>query len=64
MSIREKLERMMVAITFAEAGQHETALKVLDDQKQIRWKPYWKPYWKRTVVRKRSRYPKRAPRLH
>ena len=59
MSIREKIERIMVAITFAEAGQHETARKVLKEQKQRRWKPYWK----RTVVRKRPRYPLRAPRL-
>lgn len=59
MSIREKIERIMVAITFAEAGQHETARKVLEEKKQRRWKPYWK----RTVVRKRSRYPLRAPRL-
>ena len=60
MSIREKLERIMVAITFAEAGEHETARKFLKEQKQTRWKPHWK----RTVVRKRSRHPLRAPRLH
>ena len=59
MSIREKIERMMVAITFAEAGQHEAARKVLEENKQRRWKPYWK----RTVVRKRSRYQPRSPRL-
>ena len=59
MSIREKLERMMVAITFAEAGEHETARKLLTEQKQTRWKPHWK----RTVVRKRPRYPLRSPRL-
>ena len=56
MGIREKLERIMMAITFAEAGEHETARKFLKEQKQT--------HWKRTVVRRRSRHPLRAPRLH
>ena len=60
MSIRETLERMMVAITFAEAGEDETARKVMKEQELTRWKPHWK----RTVVRKRSRHPLRAPGLH
>ena len=55
MSIREKLERMMVAITFAEAGQHETARKVLDEQKR--------KYWYKRVVRQKPRPPLRSPRL-
>jgi len=29
MSIRERLERMMVAVTFAEAGEHETAREIM-----------------------------------
>ena len=60
MGIREKLERIMMAITFAEAGEQETAREFLKEQKQTRWKPHWQ----RTVVRKRSRHPLRAPRLH
>jgi hypothetical protein len=60
MGIREKLERIMMAITFAEAGEHETAREFLREEKR----PRWKPYWKRTVVRKRSRHSLRAPRLH
>ena len=55
MSIREKLERMMVAITFAEAGQHETARKVLDEQKR--------KYWYKRVVRPKPRHRLRSPRL-
>ena len=55
MSIREKLERIMMAITFAEAGEHETARKLMKKQKQT--------HWKRTVVSRRSRHPLRAPRL-
>ena len=55
MSIREKLERMMVAITFAEAGQQETARKVLDEQKR--------KYWYKRTVRRKPRYPLRSSRL-
>ena len=55
MGIREKLERMMVAITFAEAGQHETARKVLDEQKR--------KYWYKRTVRRKPRHPLRAPWL-
>ncbi len=55
MSIREKLERIMVAITFAEAGQHETARKVLEEQKR--------KYWYKRAVRRRPRHPLRSPRL-
>jgi hypothetical protein len=28
-----------------------------------RKRPRWKPHWKRTVLRRRSRHPLRAPRL-
>ena len=55
MSIREKIERIMVAITFAEAGQHETARKVLEEQKR--------KYWYKRAVRPRPRHPLRSPRL-
>lgn len=34
MSIREKLEKMMMAITFAEAGQHDSAREFLREEKQ------------------------------
>jgi hypothetical protein len=59
MGIREKLERIMMAITFAEAGEHDTAREFLKERKQTRLKPHWK----RTVVQRRSRHPLRAPRL-
>ena len=36
MGIREKLERIMVAITFAEAGQSETARELLKEDKRPR----------------------------
>jgi hypothetical protein len=36
MGIREKLERIMVAITFAEAGQSETARELLKEEKRPR----------------------------
>jgi len=31
-TVFSKLEKLMVAVTFAEAGEHETALKILDCQ--------------------------------
>jgi hypothetical protein len=55
MGIREKLERIMIAITFAEAGQHETARKVLEEQKR--------KYWYKRTVRQKPRHPLRSPRL-
>ena len=55
MRIRERLERMMVAITFAEAGEHETARKVLEEQKR--------KYWYKRTVRQKPRHPLRSPRL-
>jgi hypothetical protein len=36
MSIRETLERMMVAVTFAEAGEHETAREIMREQDRTR----------------------------
>ena len=34
MSIREKLERIMLAITFAEAGEHDSAREFLKEEKR------------------------------
>ncbi|NOR11193.1 MAG: hypothetical protein GQ541_06865 [Desulfovibrionaceae bacterium] len=36
MSIRERLERIMMAITFAEAGEHDTAREFLREKKRLR----------------------------
>jgi Na+/phosphate symporter len=36
MGIREKIERIMMAITFAEAGEHDTARKFMRDEKRVR----------------------------
>ena len=36
MSIREKIERIMLAITFAEAGDHESAREFLKEEKRQR----------------------------
>ena len=36
MSIREKLEKMMMAITFAEAGEHDSAREFLREKKRVR----------------------------
>ena len=36
MGIREKLERIMMAITFAEAGEHDTAREVMREEKRLR----------------------------
>ena len=36
MSIREKFERIMMATTFAEAGEQDTAREILGDQKRLR----------------------------
>ena len=36
MGIREKLERIMLAITFAEAGEHDTAREFLREEKRPR----------------------------
>lgn len=32
MSLREKLEKAMMAVTFAESGQHDTALKIMKEE--------------------------------
>jgi hypothetical protein len=36
MGFREKIERIMMAITFAEAGEHDTAREMMRDSKQPR----------------------------
>ena len=36
MGIREKLERIMMAITFAEAGEQDTAREFLREKKRLR----------------------------
>ncbi len=36
MKIREKIERIMMAATFAEAGAHDEARECLVDRKQLR----------------------------
>ena len=54
MGIREKLERIMVAITFAEAGQSETAREILRDEKRPR---LGKRVDKRTKPRPQMRSP-------
>jgi len=56
MSIREKIERMMMAISFAEAGEHETAREILKEQRRARRS-------KRTTVRPRPRKQLRAPSI-
>lgn len=35
MNLREKLENLMVAISFAEAGESETARQVLEREKHV-----------------------------
>jgi len=54
MSIREKLERIMMAITFAEAGQSETARELLKEEKRRR---LGKRVDKRTKPRAQMRSP-------
>ncbi len=36
MGFREKLERIMMAITFAEAGEHDSAREFLKEEKRQR----------------------------
>jgi hypothetical protein len=52
MGIREKLERIMMAITFAEAGEHDTAREFLKERKRPR---------KQERPRQRPRPQMRAP---
>jgi len=52
---KETFDRMMAAITFAQAGEHETALDILHDKPEKRSR-------KRTEVRIRRREETR-PRL-
>jgi hypothetical protein len=52
MGIREKLEKIMMAITFAEAGEHDTAREFLREEKRPR---------KQKRPRQRPRPQMRAP---
>jgi len=36
MSIKEKFERVMMAATFAEAGEQDTALEIMGRQRRVR----------------------------
>jgi lipopolysaccharide biosynthesis protein len=36
MSIRERFEKVMMAATFAEAGEHDTALEIMGEEKRAR----------------------------
>ena len=53
MSIREKIERIMLAITFAEAGDHDSAREFLKEEKRQRAS--------KRVSRRRPRPELRAP---
>jgi hypothetical protein len=57
MGIREKLERIMMAITFAEAGQSETAREFLKEEKRRRLS-------KRTDKRTKPRAQMRSPSMN
>jgi hypothetical protein len=57
MSIREKLERIMMAITFAEAGQSETAREFLKEEKRPRLS-------KRSDKRTKPRAQMRSPSMN
>jgi hypothetical protein len=54
MSIREKFDRTMMAVSFAEAGEHDTALEIMGEQKRLRKE-------KRVTPRPRARVELRAP---
>jgi hypothetical protein len=57
MSIRERIEQIMVAITFAEAGEHEMARRLLREQKRMQDR-------QRPTPRSRPRASLRAPSLN
>jgi len=57
MSIRERIEQIMMAITFAEAGEHETARRLLREQKRMQ-------KTQRPTPRSRPRASLRAPSLN
>jgi len=57
MSFREKIERIMMAITFAEAGQSETAREFLKEQKRPR-------LGKRVDKRRKPRTQMRSPSMN
>lgn len=56
MGIREKLERLMLAVTFAEAGEHDTAREFLKEEERPRKR-------KRPERRKEDRKQMRAPSM-
>lgn len=35
MNVRERFEKMMLAVTFAEAGEHETAREMVREERTI-----------------------------
>ena len=57
MRIREKLERMMVAVAFAEANEHETALQILREEERPTTRP-------RPSLRGRRRPQMQAPSVN
>jgi len=57
MSFREKVERIMMAITFAEAGQSETARELLKEEKRPR-------LGKRVDKRRKPRAQMRSPSMN
>jgi hypothetical protein len=57
MGIRKKIERIMMAITFAEAGEHETARRFLREGKRPRME-------KRVSKRTKPRMQLRGPSLN
>lgn len=57
MGLRKKLENLMVAITFAEAGESETAREVLGREKHVEKREYVPAPRKEVLQRKELRAP-------